>query len=709
MSFLEFLRLLRRNYRLILLSGLLTAGLVAVLTAWRQPEYRSEAMIYTGIASGYTLEKQEAGRTDYYAVNNAFDNLLNIIQSRHTLEESALRLLARHALLEAPEHGVMEASAFEQLREAWPPRERAGLVVSGDAEATLHRLRLAYRRDTGSVVRRLLRITPGPYHLDRLREIRPVRKNNSDMIQLSYTAADPGIARQTLAEVLDVFTRKFHELKTSETGEVIGYFERQVAEAETRLNEAEARLARYRSGHGIINYSEQTKFIAEKHEDALEMLHQTEQELKARKAALAEIERKLAVRAGIYHQNDTLLALKSRLADAQAQLTLLRTATSVDPRGALLRWDTASPTQRLRDSLQSERRAQALNRDIRGLEERLAQAARRRYRMEHGPEGAPAEPLLQQWVGLVVEKEKYRAKADYFSERLAAIDGQYKDFAPLGSELTRLERSIDVAERAYLENLHSLNMARLRKQNLRLSSRLRVVDPPNYPVEPLPGKRKLLVVVGMLLGLSLSTATLTAMELFDQSLNHPERAADAVGLTPTGALPGGTVRDDALRRQLRPMLARQLLSRCRLLLPIDQDRWCVGVVSTRPGEGKTSLLQALVQETALQEDEPGQAATLWREWPALITQPLTAGQAQGVDLWVLVARTDRRWSPADAQALAWLRRTSDKPIVLVLNGLSLHHLDHFLGDVPRRRNSLRRRLKRLAHLEFSSNLMPSTP
>lgn len=708
MSLLDFIRLLKRNYRFIGLCGLLTAGLVAVLTAWQQPSYRSEAMVYTGIASGYTIEKQESQRTDYYAVNNAFDNLLNIIQSRYTLEESALRLLARHLLLEGPRPEVMEAAAFEQLQEQIPADVREELVSAGDFEATLHKLRLAYHRDTSSVVRKLLLVTPSPYNLDRLRDIRPVRKNNSDMIQLHYTAADPGIARHTLSTVLEVFTQKFHNLKTSETGQVIRYFEEKVAQAEARLQTAENELSEYRARHSIINYSEQTKFIAEKHEDALEALHQVQQDRQASEAALRDLESKLAIRQELYTRNDTILNLRRKLANVQTELAMLMAQKSPEAKVEDVVIEDELGKVVLQDGYRTGgstgRKQEYLEGQVRNLEAQLGDAIRRRYAMEHSTEGIPTEPLTQQWVKEVVEVEKYRARAAYFSERLADIDEQYREYAPLGSELSRRERAIDVAERAYLENLHSLNMARLRKQNLQLSSQLRVVDPPNFPAEPEPSKRKLLVVVGLLMGLVLSTGTLTGMELFDQSLNHPDRAAQALGMTPTGAFPVDSQRDENFNQHLRPLLVNQLLARCRLMLPEDLQAGKVGVISMRTGEGKTTLLDVLAGEDALQAGTVEQLQ--WTEMPPLVQQPMDRRRAAGIDLWLLVVRTDRRWSPADAQALAWLQQISDKPIALALNGLSQHHLDHFLGETPRPRNGLHRRLKRLAHLEFTATQMP---
>jgi hypothetical protein len=59
-------------------------------------EYSSQTILYTGLASGSSIEMDKT--FNYQATNTAFDNLINIIESRETQEEVA-RLLAMHIML----------------------------------------------------------------------------------------------------------------------------------------------------------------------------------------------------------------------------------------------------------------------------------------------------------------------------------------------------------------------------------------------------------------------------------------------------------------------------------------------------------------------------------------------------------------------------------------------------------------------------------
>jgi hypothetical protein len=92
------------------------------------------------------------------------------------------------------------------------------------------------------------------------------------------------------------------------------------------------------------------------------------------------------------------------------------------------------------------------------------------------------------------------------------------------------------------------------------------------------------------------------------------------------------------------------------------------------------------------------------EVPALMERALPVGLAQHTQATLLVARADRRWARADAHALRSLQSALDAEPLLVLNGTSLDALDALIGQVPRPRSFLRRRLQRWLRFEFRSPL-----
>ena len=80
MSFPQLIRLIKNHLLLVIFLPLLIAVFVFFLTRNEKREYTANTLIYTGLASGYTIESGQNSRIDYFTVNNAFDNLINTVK-----------------------------------------------------------------------------------------------------------------------------------------------------------------------------------------------------------------------------------------------------------------------------------------------------------------------------------------------------------------------------------------------------------------------------------------------------------------------------------------------------------------------------------------------------------------------------------------------------------------------------------------------------
>jgi uncharacterized protein involved in exopolysaccharide biosynthesis len=72
---------------------------------------------------------------------------------------------------------------------------------------------------------------------------------------------------------------------------------------------------------------------------------------------------------------------------------------------------------------------------------------------------------------------------------------------PAGATIKRLEREISVSEQGYLELLHGLNLAKLKLQDNEMSSNLKAIDPPFYPLSPNPTKRAINIAAAFIGGI----------------------------------------------------------------------------------------------------------------------------------------------------------------------------------------------------------------
>ncbi len=119
MNITELLRLLRKHLVLLLFTPIMMALLVMFFTRKPSYTYSSETTLYTGIASGSSVEMDKS--FSYFANNTAFDNLINVINSRETQQEVAIRMLALHLMLDSYDPNYISKQSFINLRSITPP------------------------------------------------------------------------------------------------------------------------------------------------------------------------------------------------------------------------------------------------------------------------------------------------------------------------------------------------------------------------------------------------------------------------------------------------------------------------------------------------------------------------------------------------------------------------------------------------------------
>jgi len=391
-------------------------------------------------------------------------------------------------------------------------------VRRDDFEKTVQNLINYYNSNDSNFVYGLLHYGASKhYSIRSLKTLQIYRINNSDLVRLVYLSDDPGICQQTLKIIAQVFVKNYKILKANQTDQVVDYFRRQVDSADAVLQAAEDRLLRFNKKNNIINYTEQTKFIAEQKED-LDLYFQNEQIRMAQSSAsLRELETNLTRRDSIYLKSDLINQKRKEYAEVSERILVNELAEDYDKR-------IGDEIQRLRN------RAERLREEIKLYVDQL-------YLYSHSTQGMPITRLLDEWLKNALAYEEAKASLVVLSRRKIDFVKTYQRFAPLGAMLKRIEREITVAEQSYLELLRSLNLAKMRQQNLQMATNIRIVDPPFFPIQANPSKARFLVVAAALIGFILVAFIILVLEYFDRSLKTPDRIVNKTGLKLGGAYP----------------------------------------------------------------------------------------------------------------------------------------------------------------------------
>ncbi len=689
MSFVYFLKLLVRNLKWLLLIPACMAVSIWYFTRHEIKTFSSETVIYTGIASGYSLSGNS--KVDYFTASNAFDNLISLINSRETKNEVALRLLAEHLCLPKHDPTKLSWNAYEQLHKLIPDSIEKK-VCSATPDETFEALSSYMRKSDDNLIYKLIYSANPYYSINALSNIKPARVNSSDLIKVSYETSDAAICKRTLELTLDVFMRKHRLIKEGQSGSVVAFFEKQTKDAFDRLDAAELDFLHFNKSNNIINYQEQTKAVAGERELLYAQNHNIEMEREAAGTSLNKVNENLEGRKYQIRYGADLLHGREELADIYGKIAVVETLGKSK--------GSAAPEKEL-DSLKSI--ATAKEKALQGTLTNL-------YEKANTPNGIPNRQVLDEWLQTMLSYEQSKARLTVMDKRKKEFEEEYKKYAPLGAMLKKIERKINVQEQAYLEMLHDLNVARLQQQNNELTTRLNVVDPPYLPLSANPSKRMVLVVVGFVVGMLLVLITILTRALINKTLKQPRKAARDIGLPLLGIYP--------VQGDNPAFVARAKLRLMQHLLPHiggDAKPLYIGVVSTQRGEGKTTLLDTVYQElnalkyTVEKTEWKGEMPTpktateiVLMEFPALDDMVIKPGLLPRMHVSILVCRANRIWSKIDKELLRLFMKNTGNSPAFVLNGVSADFAEEVIGEIPKERKRIRKTIKRLARFEFGN-------
>lgn len=796
MKIIEFIRLVRKHIVLLLSVSLLLGVLTTLMTRDPKLAYTSKTTLYTGLATGSTIEMDKA--FNYSLTNTAFDNLLNIIKSRETQQDVAIRLLSQHLLLPAPDPKYITVKSFEDLKRITPDYIYKYVVKSGQTvpvvtdslkktgspvpdtvaataanqplfptsinraayEQTVKNLTALMESSDTNFVYRLLNFQDPHYSIAAISGVKAERINTSDLIRLTYEVDDPGICQQTLAIFNEVCIKNYKNIKENRSDAVVKYFESQLSLAEQRLKSAEDKLLDFNKSNNIINYYEQSKAVAVVKEDMQVDYSNKKAQLAGLEAAITRLENKLNIQQQVQLKSTFVLEKKKLLGKINYSIAM------------------AEADEKLAYQLpELKKQADVLKEEIRKSVDEL-------YAYQNTTDGLPVSKVLNEWINNLVEAETLRAKLKVMDQNNREFQEQYSIYAPAGANIKRIEREISVSEQGYLEILHGLNLAKLKLQDNELSSNLKAVDAPFYPLSSQPTKRKVLIIAAAFLGFILVLGIILAMEYFDDTLRNLKHAASVLKISSLGVFPKiylhSGLNDFAAVQQRLTDIALQQLEQSVNTHSADKQPKTILFASTQEKEGKSVVAANLARQLhaqgkkvlmlnyeaavpntrklarypiltrmlgysdpRIQYNSPFlqpatdflspddcrtyssdyqfysatgyqsllDEATIQRtkgydyvfiEFPAMLVKNYPVLLVKNADMTVLICRANRAWSESDAGALKGLLPLADNRIGFMLNGAEINEIESVLGDLPKKRNIFRKKLKNLLRFRFYS-------
>ena len=682
---------------------LIILPLIALIVAWfmtRNMEriYNTNTTIYTGMITAYNIEGG-SGTAGGHAETN-MRNLMLLITTDVTIHEVALRLFARCMMYgnTNKDNNYIFAEHFRQLNNSVPADVKA-LINHNSENATYANLK-AYEKPTQDNY--LFGLTN--YHKyfginNITSRLKVLQLNRSDIIDIGYSANDPGIAYNTLDILNEVFARQYAQLRYGETNNVIKFFEREVARLYRILTNAEDDLIRYNVEKRIINYGEQTKVLAgmdgnQQYSDNDLLKNQA-----TTRALMDYLERQLGDRAKIIKANKDFTNQVADISRIQSRISNLRLMSSEGG---------GSGVESQLELAKAEEMLQNATDNVRSLIKDIEAGT---YSTETG---VKANDMISRWLEQVLLLEKTKAELGAQDIMRQKIDKQFLYYAPIGATLGRKDRHIGFIESNYMEMLRALNAARLRQKNLQMTTAtLRVLNPPLFPMNAQPTNRMMILLGAFLLTFLLTALYFFIIELLDRTLRDRMRSERITKIPVMGCFPKeSTLRYRRFNKTIADMALRQL---SKALLPHFKEgqQNVLNLLSTDAANGKSYLAQELenywisiglqvrrltYDEDFLAEDSrfimakdikdicpdilPNEIAII--EYPNLDDNSIPSGLLNMGTINLLVTRANRTWKDVDQKALKELQSQLENQdtLYMYLTEAQRYAVEEFVGQLP---------------------------
>lgn len=666
------------------------AGIIAwFLTRNLEKTYDVKTTIFTGIISGYNVDA-----TDTRNAGVHLSNLMNIITTERTLKIVSLKLLARCLVYGDADRNTSYISAihYQQLV-AGIPRELQALIDKQNEEKTYNNLVAFERPSVNNFIYQLLNYTHPYFSVPLLSQnIKVARLGDSDMIEIAYSANDPGIAYNTLEILNEEFVKQYHELRYGETDNVIKFFREELARLGKMLTAAEDSLIDYNIEHRIINYGEQTKQVA-----SMDATYQmTENDLlvdySTSKALIDFYEYKLGDIAKLIRTNNEFMNKLQQMSRLNTQISTME----------------ITPDEKNQKKLEEQKHI------LSNAEQSISDLALKLSAEAASTNNVSYETLINQWLEQIVLAEKTKAQMDAQDIMREKINEDFLYFSPIGATLGRKERHIGFVESNYMSTMGALNAAILRQKNLEMTSAsLKIMNPPLFPLTSSPTNARMIIISAMLGTLLFIIGYFLIIEILDRTLRDKIRADRITGGTVIGAYPKESkLRYRRYNKAIDEMAIKQLSTNLLPYLNTKQQR-VINLLSTEEKDGKTHIAHLLEQywtsiglnvrritydEDFLSEDsqyvqasslkelcpdlEPEEIVII--EYPVLKDNPLSPALLNEASLNLMIVRANRTWKTTDQAMYERLLKVKqdEVPILFYLTQSDRNAVEDFTGQLP---------------------------
>ncbi len=341
-------------------------------------------------------------------------------------------------------------------------------------------------------------------------------RGNNTLYNITVTHPDRETARRLTQSLITIFIETTTSNQDSDTSQTQNFLNRQIAESEARLVQAETRLAEFRRNNVDMLPGESGNYYTRLRQ-ARSNLQEARLQLRELENRRTELQRQLDGEAPVFIAGGTLnagnTALDQRIQSLHVQLDSLLTRYT-DRHPEIRR------VQGLIAQLEAERQQQqALSDDTDMMSNPLS-----------------SSPVYQGMRSLLAETQaqvaSLQVRVAEFEDRVNDLESRVNQIPDVEAQLTQLDRDYDVLRRQHQQLLERRESARLSDDLQRNAGDVtfRVVDPPFVPLQPSQPNKPVLKAGVLVLALGAGGALALLLALLNPIVTDARMLAQSTGL-----------------------------------------------------------------------------------------------------------------------------------------------------------------------------------
>jgi polysaccharide biosynthesis transport protein len=531
MDFAYFFRLLLERKWLILAVTLLAGGATFFFTQQSSLQYKSRALIATGITESKspTAVIDQAVNTRPFEVENQFSNLSEMIYSKSVIGMLS-RELVRHDLYskkpfrdwtelreEFSEQDLKKALKLLETKFSLDARSEGSStgMSAREAQAMVERLEQGDTLTLGDLVPEpaeesefmgsaadealLTAVLRGiGYNYTALVESLIIyRVRSTDYMRFECVSENPELSTFVVNTLAEEFIRYYSRIKSERSDASVDFFTKLTFEKKQELDQRVNELKEYKLEHQIINIDDQSSGRIGQIQTLELEREQENKRIPASLQAIRAIDRQLS---SAEANAASLQANSRRVQSIRDELTeLTNEAVSTSAAGL--------------DDTPIRRQIEAKRRELNRVVEEIAS--------EDNSLSSNTQSLLATRLNLEIDLEVARAGVNSIDRELVRLKQSVGNFVEEDANIQAYEREIALVQEEYLDYVNKLNMAKLLA--LTSGNQITIIERGEVPDIPEASGALKMSAFASAVAFAFAIALLFALAFFDMTLKSPTR------------------------------------------------------------------------------------------------------------------------------------------------------------------------------------------